>query len=131
MTVWKMVSIPSSVDERVERLRQVLGYKSKWRVILEALDLLEQQMEDKQKLFVTRTLQTLVELGVRETRNTRPLLAIIYQILSSPHLNEEERDMIIVSMIEVASRKKRDIEAERIAKEEVDEFFEKIRGSEQ
>ena len=128
MTVWKMVSIPSQVDEQVERLRKVLGHKAKWRTIKEALDVLEQQLEDKQKLFVTRALQTLVELGVRETRNTRPLLAIIYQILTSPHLTEEEKDQIIVGMIEVA-RKKRDIEAERIAKQEVEDLFNKIRGS--
>ena len=128
MTVWKMVSIPSQVDEKMEKLRQVLGYKAKWRVIQEALDLLEQRLEDKQGLFVNRALQILVDLGVRETRNTRPLLAIIYQILSSPHLSEDEKDQIIVGMIEVA-RKMRDIEAERIAKQEVEDLFNKIRGS--
>ena len=133
MSVWKQLAVTSQIDEQIERLKQALGYKSKWRVIKEALDLLEEKIADKQRQFVTKTLQTLIELDVRETRNTRPLLAITYQILSSPHLTEEEKDMIIVSMIETASKLKRQYEAKHIAEqeevkaeEEALSFFEKL-----
>ena len=133
MSVWKQLVITSQIDEQIEKLKQTLGYKAKWRVLKEALDLLEEKIADKQRLFINRTLQTLIELDVRETRNLRPLLGLIYNILNSPHLTEEEKDQIVVSMIETAIKQKKQHEAKHIAEEEAkkaeeeaNSFFEKL-----
>ena len=133
MSIWKQLVVTDQMDEQIERLKQALGYKAKWRVLKEALDILEEKITDKQRLFIIKTIQTLVRLNIRETRNLRPLLAIIYQTLSSTHLTEEEKDRIIVSMIETASKLKRQYETKHTAEEEAkkaeeeaNSFFKKL-----
>jgi len=133
---WKQLVITDKIDDQIERLKEALGYKAKWKVIQEALNLLEQKIENKQRLFIMRTLKTLVDLDLRETRNTKPLLGLIYNILSDTEISEDDKDKIIVAMIEAGISKKKQYKArylskeeEEKAEEEANELFEKLEKS--
>lgn len=133
MSVWKQLVITSQLDDRIERLRDILGYKAKWRVLDEALKLLEEKVADRRQLFVDDTLSVISKNKLPTTRNIRALLGLIFRVLDDTRISIDQKDAIIVAMIEAGIKAYRETtkpmdeaKEEKEAEAEADALFNKL-----
>jgi len=123
---WKMVAIPESLDTRVEALKEALGERSKWAVILRALEELEKKIEDKRAIYISRVKGLYDSLDIDPPQPALALHTLLFNILTDPELTRKEAERIIIAMIEEGRKRLDEVKRKRKAEEEAEELFKNI-----